>query len=149
MGAVLSKIFSFLRDVGLDLDYGLLDSLWATIERIAFVRMMSLVVSWITLMLMVPVVKGINQNGRDHPFIGLFIGAITDPALMVGIGTSRGFIRSGGIDVSEVVRPDFFTLYLMSGGIGVIRGATNFFMVGFYLINLNHRYRPSFVIRHN
>ena len=85
MGAVVSTIFSFLRDVGLDLDCGPLGSLWATIKGIAFVRMMSLVVSWITLMLIVPVVKGLNQNGRDHPFIGLLIGAITDPALMVGI----------------------------------------------------------------
>lgn len=85
MSAVVSTIFSFLRDVGLDLDCGPLYSLWAIIEGIAFVRMMSLVVSWVPLMLMVPVVKGLNQNGRDHPFIGLRIGAITDPALMVGI----------------------------------------------------------------
>ena len=87
MGAVVLTIFSFLRDVGLDLDSGPLDSLWATIEGIAFVRMMPLVMSWVPLMLMVPVVKGLNQNGRDRLFIGLLIGAITNPALMVGIGT--------------------------------------------------------------
>lgn len=87
MGAVVLTIFSFLRDVSLDLDSGPLGSLWATIEGIAFVRMMSLVVSWVPLMLMVPVVKGLNQNGRDRLFIGLLMGAITNPALMVGIGT--------------------------------------------------------------
>jgi hypothetical protein len=43
--------------------------------------------SWVPLMLMVPVVKGLNQNGRDRLFIGLLMGAITNPALMVGIGT--------------------------------------------------------------
>lgn len=64
-----------------------LGSLWATIEGIAFVRMMPLVMSWVPLMLMVPVVKGLNQNGRDRLFIGLLMGAITNPALMVGIGT--------------------------------------------------------------
>lgn len=128
LGVVVSVPFTALRYVVPFSEDSVVGSIWFLIDGLAYLLKISYLISWIPLILMIPVVKWLCEGKWNHPVSGALIGATVAPAFIIAAGIARGIQYSGGIDLSRITAAPMMEVYFVSSIIGAIMGAINFFI---------------------